>query len=84
LTEAELDRVRPGDVLICPVTTPAWSLVFGKIRALVTDTGSILSHPAITAREFGIPAVVATRTATKVVRDGQTMYVDGKAGIVDL
>jgi phosphohistidine swiveling domain-containing protein len=84
LTEAELDRVQPGDVLVCPATTTAWSLVFGKIGALVTDTGSILSHPAITAREFGIPAVVATRTATKVVRDGQMVRVDGKAGIVDL
>ena len=59
-----------------------WSVLFPSVAALVTDTGGALSHPAIIAREFGIPAVVATRNATAVLRDGQAVVVDGTAGIV--
>jgi rifampicin phosphotransferase len=62
--EAEFDRLRAGDVLVCPVTSPVWSVLFPGVGALVTDTGGILSHPAIIAREYGIPAVVATGTGT--------------------
>ena len=56
--------------------------MFAKIGALVTDTGGILSHPAIIAREYGIPAVVATGNATKLIHDGQQICVDGDAGVV--
>jgi pyruvate,water dikinase len=80
--EADFDRIEPGDVLVCPVTSPAWTVLFGSIGALVTDVGGLLSHPAITAREFGIPAVVGTRTATASVADGQTVEVDGTTGTV--
>jgi pyruvate,water dikinase len=59
-----------------------WSVLFAKVSALVTDTGGILSHPAIIAREYGIPAVVATGNATQLIRDGQQVLVDGDAGIV--
>jgi pyruvate,water dikinase len=61
-----------------------WSILFAKVGALVTDTGGILSHPAIIAREYGIPAVVATGNATELIRDGQQVLVDGDAGIVRL
>jgi pyruvate,water dikinase len=80
--EHEFDKLQPGDVLVCPVTSPVWSVLFGKVSALVTDTGGILSHPAIIAREHGIPAVVATGNATQLIRDGQQVLVDGDAGIV--
>jgi pyruvate,water dikinase len=82
LLEDQFDRVQPGDVLICPTTTPSWNILFGSIGALVADAGGVLSHPAIIAREFGIPAVVNARTATRTIVDGQLVEVDGGAGVV--
>ena len=79
-SEKELAKLRPGDVLVCPVTSPVWSMLFPNAGALVTDTGGILSHPAIIAREFGIPAVVATGNATSLIQDGQLVTVDGSTG----
>ncbi|MCA1842652.1 MAG: hypothetical protein LC792_05575, partial [Actinobacteria bacterium] len=81
--EGELEKVQPGDVLVCPATSPAWSPVFPSIGALVTDTGGILSHAAIIAREFAIPTVVATGNATELFVDGQSVTVDGDAGRVE-
>jgi phosphohistidine swiveling domain-containing protein len=81
-SEAEFDRLRAGDVLVCPVTSPVWSVLFPSIGALVTDTGGILSHPAIIAREYGVPAVVATGNGTAVLHDGQLVTVDGTAGVI--
>jgi pyruvate,water dikinase len=82
LTEADFDKLEPGDVLVCPITSPAWSMLFPNVGALVTDAGSLLSHPAIIAREFHIPAVVATGNATALLRDGNLVTVDGTAGSV--
>jgi pyruvate,water dikinase len=78
----EFDRVSPGDVLVCPTTRPTWIAIFATIGALVTDEGGILSHPAIASREFGIPAVVATRNGTETIPDGQLVQVNGKMGTV--
>jgi pyruvate,water dikinase len=83
LREDDLGKLQPGDVLVCPATSPAWSVVFPTVGALVTDTGGILSHAAIIAREFGIPTVVATGNATELFADGQTVIVDGDAGRVE-
>ena len=80
--EAEFDRLRAGDVLVCPVTSPVWSVLFAGVGALVTDCGGILSHPAIIAREYGVPAVVATGNGTSTLHDGQLVTVDGTAGVV--
>jgi rifampicin phosphotransferase len=80
--KSEFGKLRVGDVLVCPATSPAWSVLFANVGALVTDTGGALSHTAIIAREFGVPAVVATGNATEVVRDGQILVVDGAAGTV--
>lgn len=82
--ESQFDLIRPGDVLVCPVTSPVWSVLFPSISALITDTGGILSHPAIIAREYRLPAVVATRNATSVLTDGQLVTVDGTTGRVHL
>ena len=82
--EDEFDLVQPGDVLVCPTTSTSWNILFGKIGALVTDSGGILSHPAIIAREFGIPTVVATGNGTKKVKNGHRVKVDGTAGVVYL
>jgi phosphohistidine swiveling domain-containing protein len=84
LDEAGLDRIEPGDVLVCPITSPVWSMVFPSLGGLVCDAGGVLSHPAIIAREFGIPAVVGTGAATTTVADGQVVRVDGTEGRVDL
>lgn len=80
--ETEFDRLRPGDVLVCPETTAAWSLLFPSVGALVTDSGGLLSHPAIIAREYRVPAVLATGNATRLLRDGQIVTVDGGTGEV--
>jgi len=80
--ESEFDKLQAGDVLVCECTSPAWSIVFPSLAAVVTNSGGILSHPAIVAREFGIPAVVATGDATTRLQDGQIIVVDGTAGTV--
>jgi pyruvate,water dikinase len=80
----EMDRVRKGDILVCPVTNPTWSPLFQRIAAAVSDIGGSMSHAAIVAREFGMPAVVGTGTATQRIRDGQRIRVDGGRGIVTI
>ena len=80
----EMDRVRKGDILVCPVTNPTWSPIFQRIAAAVSDIGGSMSHAAIVAREFGMPAVVGTGTATQRIRDGQRIRVDGGRGIVTI
>jgi pyruvate,water dikinase len=82
--EFEFGKLRPGDVLVCPVTSPVWSVLFPSVGALVTDTGGLLSHPAIIAREYRVPAVVATGNATELLRDDQVVTVDGSAGQVEV
>jgi pyruvate,water dikinase len=79
---SEFHRLAPGEVLVCPMTTPAWTVLFARAAAVVTDTGSPLSHAAIVAREHGIPAVVGTKTATSELRDGERVTVDGAGGTV--
>ena len=80
--EQDFDRLAPGDVLVCPITSPAWAPVLPLAGALVTDYGGVLSHPAVIAREFGIPAVVATRRGTALIPDGALVEVDGTSGVV--
>ena len=80
--EHEFTKIQPGDVVVCPVTSPAWSVVFPSMGALVTDMGGILSHPAIIAREHRIPAVVGTGNATVMLNDNQHVVVDGDRGTV--
>lgn len=82
--ETQFARLAPGEVLVCRLTTPAWTVLFARAAAVVTDCGSPLSHAAIVAREHGIPAVVGTQVATSAVADGQTVTVDGTSGVVHL
>ncbi len=79
---AEAGKLEPGDVLVAPATMPAWTPLFASISAVVTDAGGVLSHAAIVAREYNIPAVLGTGSATSVIKDGQTIEVDGDAGVV--
>ncbi|GHE12685.1 PEP/pyruvate-binding domain-containing protein [Streptomyces alanosinicus] len=82
--ESEFDKIQAGDVLVCPITSPVWSVVFPGLAALVTDTGGALSHAAIIAREYGIPAVLATGDGTSALADGMVVTVDGTAGTVEI
>lgn len=77
-----LDTLRSGEVLVCPLTSAAWMMVFRRAGAIVADTGSVLSHTAIVAREFGLPTVVAAANATSRLVDGEEVIVDGTSGVV--
>lgn len=81
---SELDTVKEGEILVCKMTNPAWVVSFSKISALVTDTGGALSHPAVVAREFGVPCVVGTRRATQLIKTGDKIRVDGSKGVVEV
>jgi pyruvate,water dikinase len=78
----ELHRVQPGEIMVCRSTTPPWTPIFASIAGLVTDTGGVLAHGAIVAREYAIPAVMGTKIGTQMIRDGQRITVDGDAGEV--
>ena len=80
--ETEFTKVQPGDVLVCTMTNPAWATLFSNIGGLVVDAGGLLSHPAIIAREYGIPAVLATGNGTELLQDGDLIRVDGTTGTV--
>lgn len=80
--EHEFDKLHEGDVLVCPITSPIWSMLFPQVGALVCDAGGPMSHPAIIAREFGVPAVLSTHTATSTLVDGERVRVDGDHGVV--
>jgi pyruvate,water dikinase len=77
-------KFKSGDVLVAVTTTPAWTPLFARASAVVTDIGGPLSHSSIVAREYGIPAVMAARTATRSIQSGQLVTVDGSAGSVIL
>jgi pyruvate,water dikinase len=79
---SEFGKLRTGDVLIAPVTNPAWTALFQRAAAVVVDTGSSASHAAIVAREYGIPAVMGTMNGTKELVDGEWIEVDGSRGLV--
>jgi phosphoenolpyruvate synthase/pyruvate phosphate dikinase len=81
---AEAGTLQPGDVLVAEATAPTWTLLFAVASAVVTDVGGVLSHCAVVAREYHIPAVVGTGDATTRIADGQLLEVDGNAGIVRL
>jgi pyruvate,water dikinase len=80
LTEAS--KLQAGDIMVCEMTVPTWVPLFATVAAVVADSGGILSHCAIVAREFHLPAVVGTMVGTEVLKDGMTVTVDGSKGIV--
>lgn len=81
---AEAGRLGNGDILVCGVTAPTWTPYFAVAGAVVTDAGGALSHTAVVAREYGIPAVVGARTGTREIGDGALIEVDGSEGVVRL
>jgi pyruvate, water dikinase len=79
-----LGELEPGEILVAPVTSPSWTPVFGKIAGSVSDIGGIMSHAAIVSREYRLPAVVGTGTATSRIKTGDRVRVDGNAGVVTI
>ncbi len=79
---AEAGKLQPGDVLVAIATEPPWTPLFATASAIVTDAGGVLSHSAVVAREYRIPAVVGAGNATSTFHDGQLLEVDGDAGTV--
>ena len=84
LSPADFSNMKPNTILVCPMTTPAWTQLFSHAIALVTDIGSILAHGSIVAREFGIPAVLGLGDVTKRLKSGQRISVDGDRGIIEI
>jgi phosphohistidine swiveling domain-containing protein len=80
----DFDQMQQGGILVAKQTTPAWTPLFAMAGGVVTDIGGPLSHGSIVAREYGIPAVLGTGTATRVIHTGQVITVDGSAGEVTL
>jgi rifampicin phosphotransferase len=81
---AEVDELEPGEILIAPETDPGWTPLFTSCSAVVVNVGSPLSHAAIISRELGIPAVLAVDQATKRIKTGTTITIDGTAGTVTI
>lgn len=77
-------RLQKGDILVCATTAPPWTPLFAVAAGVVTDSGGILSHSAICAREYAIPCVVATQIGTSVIKDGAMIVVDGGKGTVEI
>jgi pyruvate,water dikinase len=80
----DFDEVNPGDIMVCQMTNPAWTPLFAVIAGIVTDAGGVVSHPAVMAREFGIPAVIGTSIGTLKIKTGDRIRVDGGKGLVEI
>ena len=84
LSADQLGELQQGEILVAPTSSTSWTPVFGIIAAAVIDSGGIMCHAAIVAREYGLPAVIGTGTGTKRIRTGDRLRVDADAGIVTL
>jgi pyruvate,water dikinase len=81
LSEAKLAK---GDILVAPFTDPGWTPLFSLAAGLVTEAGGLMTHGAVVAREYGIPAVVGVDGATQKIKDGQFIRIDGRTGSISL
>jgi len=81
LEDAKMDK---GDILVAPYTDPGWTPLFPLASGLVTEVGGLMTHGAVVAREYGIPAVVGVDNATGIIKDGQQIRVDGTRGFVEI
>jgi pyruvate,water dikinase len=84
LSPEQFSEVEKDEIVVCRMTSPAWVVLFTKIAGLVTDAGGMASHPAVVSREFGIPAVVGTSDATRRIKTGDRVRVNGATGVVQV
>jgi pyruvate,water dikinase len=80
----DLADIQEGEIMITRVTAPSWAPVFARIKATVTDIGGMMSHAAIVCREYGLPAVTGTGSASTTIATGQRIRVDGNTGEVTI
>ncbi|WP_232331062.1 MULTISPECIES: phosphoenolpyruvate synthase [unclassified Thermoactinomyces] len=80
----EEGKLNKGDILVAPYTDPGWTPLFHSAKALVTEVGGMMTHGSVVAREYGIPAVVSVENATRILKDGQYVRVDGTNGYVEI
>jgi pyruvate,water dikinase len=83
MTLEEAESLEPGEILVAPITDVGWTPYFGVISGLVTDVGSAVSHGAVVAREYGLPAVLNTRNGTSILRTGERVILDGDRGTIE-
>jgi phosphohistidine swiveling domain-containing protein len=84
LSPEEFEQVQKREIVVCRMTSPAWFVLFTRIGGLVTDAGGMASHPAVVSREFSIPAVVGTSDATRRIKTGDRIRINGSTGQVDI
>lgn len=84
LSPEQFQEVQRDEIVVCRMTSPSWVVLFTKIGGLVTDAGGMASHPAVVSREFGIPAVVGTSDATRQIKTGDRVRVNGATGVVQV
>jgi pyruvate,water dikinase len=84
LDVGQLADVQDGEILVAPFTSASWTPVFGRIAAAVTDAGGVMCHAAIVAREYGLPAVLGTGSATKRIATGDRIRIDADNGVVTI
>jgi pyruvate,water dikinase len=77
-------NIEEGDILVTTFTDPSWTPLFVSIKGLVTEVGGMMTHGAVVAREYGLPAVVSVENATKLIKDGQRIRINGKEGYVEI
>jgi phosphoenolpyruvate synthase/pyruvate phosphate dikinase len=78
----QISKFKKGDILVTIATSPDWTPLIFTASAVVTDMGGSLCHAAIVSREYGIPAVTGTKNATRIIKDGQKIEVDGEKGLI--
>ncbi len=83
-TVKEIGQLQEGEILVAPTTSPSWAPAFQKIRGAVTDVGGVMCHAAIVCREYGLPAVVGTGSATSILKSGQRIRIDGSTGEIEI
>jgi phosphohistidine swiveling domain-containing protein len=81
---SDAPNFQPGEILVCVMTSPPWTILFTKAAAVVTETGAVLSHASIASREFGLPCVAAVQNVTTLIKDGMLITVDGTEGTVTI
>ena len=83
-TVQDIGQLQEGEILVAPTTSPSWAPAFQKIKAAITDVGGVMCHAAIVCREYGLPAVVGTGSATSRLKTGQKIRVDGAKGEIEV
>jgi pyruvate,water dikinase len=84
LSRADFGKIEKGDVLVTSMTRPEFTQVLSQISAIITNEGGVTSHAAIISRELGIPCVIGTHTATKILKDGDLVEVNANIGIIKI